>query len=234
MAHAWLISCQCVLQTSVADERAERTHTTPTGQDDVHFSEANGDSDAKHAQPHSKENGSASAQQDSSTAAGAEQKSTELPSTVAVNGLDLHPAPQPEQHRDAEADSASGAKHEKEPPLSGKEREVMDASGGEEKGGFKFSKGAYFIGKAVWGKVHHSPALPPYAIAMPLKSGCAILPPQGLRGKLMIGVRGSDLGGCKETMRVVGMPSAGPDKVPVAPMGALVSRRSSQVLSSTS
>ena len=120
-------------------------------QDGAHSTDANGDSAPEPAQAHLKENGSA--EQDSSTLAGAEQKSTELASAPGTNGLDLYPSPRPEEGlQGAAADSASEASDKKQPPLSDKEREVVDGGGGE-KGGFKFSKGAYFIGKAVWGKV---------------------------------------------------------------------------------
>ncbi|CAL5218834.1 g565 [Coccomyxa viridis] len=140
-------------QTSVASERAERTPTTAAEQDGAHSTDANGDSNTKPAQTHLEQNGSANTQPDSATAAEAEHRSTGLPSAPRVNGLDLHPAPQPEEKtQGAAADSASGAAHQQQPPLSDKEREVVNGSGGEEKGGFKFSKGAYFIGKAVWGK----------------------------------------------------------------------------------
>ncbi len=154
MAHAWPTTCHCVLQTSVASERAERTPTTAAEQDGAHSTDANGDSNTKPAQTHLEQNGSANTQPNSATAAEAEHRSTGLPSAPRVNGLDLHPAPQPEEKtQGAAADSASGAAHQQQPPLSDKEREVVNGSGGEEKGGFKFSKGAYFIGKAVWGKV---------------------------------------------------------------------------------
>lgn len=139
-------------------ERAERTPKTAAEQNGIHSRDADVDSAAEPGQPQLKENGSASAQQDSATAAGAEQKSTELPPVPGVNGLDLHPASQPEEKlQGAAADDASEASDKKQPPLSDKEREVVDGSGEEEKGGFKFSKGAYFIGKAVWGKVKQPP-----------------------------------------------------------------------------
>lgn len=151
---AWLTSGLCVLQTSVSSERAERTVSTTAKQDGVHIRKSDGDCDAQPRQTRLKENGSASAHQDSNSAAGAEQKSAEPTSAVGVNGSGLHTAPQPEEHpQGTAAEFAPEADGRDEPPLSGKEREVLDGSKGEEKGGYQFSKGAYFIGKCVWGKV---------------------------------------------------------------------------------
>ena len=144
-------------QTSVESERAERTHTTTAEQDGAQSTHMNGSSDAAPAQPHSKENGSASAQHDSTAAERSEEKSAQLPAASAPNGLDLPSVPHPrEELQGAGAAGASEARDEGEPPLSGKEREVLDGSGAEGKGGFRFSKGAYFIGKCVWGKVRSS------------------------------------------------------------------------------
>ena len=170
---AWLTSCSCVLQTSALSERAERTASTTADQDGVDSRRLDGDNDAKPTQMHLKENGSASAHQDSNGAAGAEQTSAGPTSALGVNGSGLHSAPQPEQQlQGTAADHASETEGRDEPPLSGKEKEVLGGSGGEEKGSFRFSKGAYFIGKCVWGKVtHFQRALPHRARTFNLSSG---------------------------------------------------------------
>ena len=148
------------LQTTVMSERAERTQATAAEQGGAHRADMKSNSDAKPAQPHLKQNHSADAQQHGTTARGAEEDSAELPAASGVNGLDLPSVPQPEKELQGRAaNGASEAMDEEEPPLSGKEREVLDGSGAEEEGGFQFTKGAYFIGKCVWGKVTSSSAV---------------------------------------------------------------------------
>lgn len=110
---------------------------------------------AKAAQEYLAENGIVSAQQSSIITDSASESKAEPLAASEYNGLDLHPAPQDENLKDADANVSSETRNSKE-SSSGKEGAADDGIADQKKGDYQFSKGAYFIGKCVWGKVCHS------------------------------------------------------------------------------
>lgn len=110
---------------------------------------------AKAAQDYLAENGIVSAQQSSIITDSASESRAEPSAASERNGLDLHPAPQDEKLKDADANGSSETGNSKE-SSSGNDGAADDEGADEKKGDYQFSKGAYFIGKCVWGKVSHS------------------------------------------------------------------------------
>lgn len=139
------------LQTSVLSEKAEREAAKPNNGDIAHGAETDGAHRKHHAEedadtdgadknvPHSSPSAT-SAQQESLQPASESTASEQQSATDQLNGTD--------------ANGISEEGHQSF--MSQKETEVLEDSDGEKEDGCHFTKGAYFIGKAVWGKVSRS------------------------------------------------------------------------------
>ena len=136
------------LQTSVLSEKAEAEAAKPSNEEIAHGAETDGAHGKQHAEEDAHTDGADNgAQHSSPSATGAQQDSLQPASESTAS----EQQPATGQLNWANANGTSDEGHQSF--MSQKETEVLEDSNKEKEDGCHFTKGAYFIGKAVWGKV---------------------------------------------------------------------------------
>lgn len=131
--------------------------------DGADAAEADSGSATEPAQEGERAESNGSAQQSTKSTAEAHEESAQPPLASAGSTEDQHTALQPHKPQPTAMNGNSEEKGSSGPRSQKKEEALEESRGEQGKEGYQFSKGAYFIGKCVWGKVKSYPS--PHVLA---------------------------------------------------------------------